>query len=143
MNQAKKKILVVDDDPDIIVQLKALLDQEYVVETAPPGAEAEEILMGSRPDLAIIDLMMETRDSGFMLCHNIKRLYPGTPVMMLTGVKATTGMSFTAGPGEEDSWFEANLLLDKPVRPDQLRRDVRRLLSKDPQAKKEGAHKKG
>ena len=131
MTSAMNTILVVDDDPDIILQLTAILQQEgYAVHSAATAGEAEEVLLSVRPDLAIIDLMMEERDSGFVLCHQIKRLYPGTPVMMLTAVKAVTGLSFATGSGEEQPWLEADLLVDKPIRPEQLRGDVRRLLSR-------------
>ena len=143
MNRAKQTILVVDDDPDIILQLTALLGKDHTVQTASTAAEAEEVLLGVRPDLAIIDLMMEERDSGFVLCHNIKRLYPDTPVMMLTAVKAATGLSFTAGADEEDSWFEADLLVDKPIRPEQLCGQVRRLLAKAARAKAQKVPEEG
>ena len=137
MTSATKTILVVDDDPDIVLQLCALLRQEgYIVHSAPSAGEAEGLLLDVRPDLAIIDLMMEERDSGFVLCHEIKKLYPGTPVMMLTAVKATTGLSFAADSGEERSWLKADLLVDKPVRPEQLRADVGRLLSRAPSAER-------
>lgn len=131
MTSAKKTILVVDDDPDIILQLTALLGKEgCTVHSAASAADAEEVLLSVRPDLAIIDLMMEERDSGFILCHLIKKLYPGTPVMMLTAVKAATGLSFVTGQADERSWLEADLLVDKPIRPEQLRADVHRLLSR-------------
>ena len=139
MTSAKKTILIVDDDPDIILQLTALLEKSgYVVKSAASAAEAEEALLSVRPDLAIIDLMMEEKDSGFILCHLIKRLYPGTPVMMLTAVKAATGLTFAAGVGEEGSWLEADLLMDKPVRPEQLRGCVRKLLARRRKEKQVG-----
>ena len=46
---------------------------------------------GPQSELAILDLMMEEKDSGFVLCHRIKKLYPDTPVMMVIAVKAATG----------------------------------------------------
>ncbi len=126
MTSAKKTILIVDDDPDILMQLGAILRTEnYNVEAAHDAAEAEEVLLRVRPDLAVVDLMMEKMDSGFMLCHQIKKLYPGTPVLMLTAVKASTGISFPAGAG---GWLEIDLMLDKPLRPEQLTAGVRRLL---------------
>ena len=72
------KILVVDDDPDIIEQLTFLLKAEgYQVAAAGGLEEAEQVLLTICPDLAIVDLMMEHKDSGFVLCHEIKKLYPG------------------------------------------------------------------
>ncbi len=131
MTTVKKTLLVVDDDPDMILQLTAILSHAgYAVRSAATAGEAEETLLSVRPDLAVIDLMMEEKDSGFMLCHRIKRLYPGTPVILLTAVKAATGLSFGAGAGEARSWLEADLLMDKPVRPEQITADVRKLLDR-------------
>ncbi len=84
-----KKILVVDDDPDIVEQVTMILKKDgHEVHEAGTMSEAEEMLLTFKPDLAIIDLMMEEKDSGFVLCHRIKKLYPGTPVIILTAVKA-------------------------------------------------------
>jgi DNA-binding response OmpR family regulator len=124
-----KKILVVDDDIDILEQVGMVMKAEgYSVCQAQGHEEAEEALLTMIPDLAIIDLMMENRDSGFVLCHQIKKLYPGTPVIMLTAVKAATGLDFTARSADGASWVKADVLLDKPVRPEQLKTEVRRLL---------------
>jgi CheY-like chemotaxis protein len=124
-----KKILVVDDDPDILEQLSLLLKHDgYEVLAAAGQEEAEQALLAGKPDLAILDLMMETTDSGFILCHEIKRLFPETPVILLTSVKAATGMDFEAASSDQQSWLKADRLLDKPVRPEQLRNEIQRLL---------------
>jgi len=126
---AKKKLLLVDDDLDILEQLSLALGAEgYEVVTARGRKEGEEILMLGRPDLAIIDLMMEEMDSGFVLCHEMKKLYPDTPVIILTAVTAATGLDFHARSDEARSWVKADALLDKPVRFEQLREEVQRLL---------------
>ena len=127
-----KKILVADDDPDVVEQLSLLLTaQGYEVHAAGGQKEAEELLLSVRPDLAIIDLMMEEMDSGFVLCHNLKRLYPETPVILLTAVTAATGLSFDVRSPEAQAWVKADKILDKPVRPEQLRAEVRRLLGEE------------
>ena len=126
----KKKILLVDDDEDILQQLTVTLkDEGYELLTAQGQQEAEETLLSVKPDLAILDLMMEEKDSGFVLCHEIKRMYPDTPVIILTAVTAATGLSFAARSEEERSWVKADLLMDKPVSPEQLRNQVKHLLS--------------
>jgi CheY-like chemotaxis protein len=125
----KQKLLLVDDDQDILEQLSLALGAEgYEVVTAQGRQEAEEVLLSGRPDLAIVDLMMEEMDSGFVLCHEIKKLYPDTPVIMLTAVTALTGLDFHARGKEARSWVKADALLDKPVRFEQLKEEVRRLL---------------
>jgi CheY-like chemotaxis protein len=126
-----KKILVVDDDIDLLEQVATILAGDgYEVQKAQGQEEAEELLTGFIPDLAVLDLMMENMDSGFVLCHNIKKLYPGTPVIILTAVQAATGLDFKARSEEAGSWVKADILMDKPVRPEQLRAEVKRLLSR-------------
>ncbi len=130
-----KRILVVDDDPDITEQLSLLLTGEgYEVKAAGGQEEAEQVLMTFRPDVAVVDLIMEEHDSGFILCHEIKKLYPGTPVVLLTSVKAATGISFAAATPEQQSWVKADRLLDKPVRAEQLKNELQRLLAQAAEA---------
>lgn len=128
MSEAKK-ILVVDDDPDCLEQTTMALSttgHEFLL--AASQAEAEELLLRHQPDLAILDLMMEEMDSGFVLCHTIKKLYPDMPVILLTGVTAATGMSFKSQDPRGRRWVEADVMLDKPVRPQELRSTVAKLL---------------
>jgi len=126
----KKKLLLVDDDQDILDQLSLALGAEgYEVVTAQGRQEAEEVLMLGQPDLAIFDLMMEEMDSGFVLCYELKKLYPETPVIMLTAVTAATGLDFHVRGKEARAWLKADALMDKPVRFEQLKEEVRRLLA--------------
>ncbi|OGV49734.1 MAG: hypothetical protein A2X49_04930 [Lentisphaerae bacterium GWF2_52_8] len=125
----QKNILVVDDDMDILEQVSLTLKADgYKVTTVQSQEAAEEAILTTVPDLAIVDLMMENTDSGFVLCHHIKKLYSKTPVIILTAVAGSTGLNFTATSGDAASWVKADALMDKPVRPEQLRAEVRRLL---------------
>jgi len=125
----QKNILVVDDDIDMLEQVALILKSEgYRVIKAQGQKEGEEALLTAVPDLAVLDLMMENMDSGFVLCHHVKRLFPETPVILLTAVKAATGLDFHPQSNEAASWVKADVVMDKPVRPEQLRQEVRRLL---------------
>lgn len=125
-----KKILVVDDDIDQLDHVAMILTADgYDVIKAQGQKEGEEAILSSIPDLAILDLMMENMDSGFVLCHQIKRLYPETPVILLTAVKSSTGVDFMPKSSGAASWIKADVLLDKPVRPEQLRNEVKRLMA--------------
>ncbi len=124
-----KTILVVDDDVDFVEQQEIQLKHAgYHVVTANSVAEAEEVLLTVQPDLALIDLMMEHVDGGFVLAYRIKRRYPNTPVIMATSVASETGMEFEAKTDDEKSWIKADLLLAKPIRFEQLKRELDRLL---------------
>lgn len=122
-------ILVVDDDADCLEQTRVMLEAAgYNVLTADGAKQAQALLGRSRPDAAILDLMLEEADGGFRLCHCIKRMDPEIPVLILTGVASETGMDFGATTPEERAWVRADALLAKPVRFEQLQRELQRLL---------------
>lgn len=124
-----KKILVVDDDIDFLNQMMLGLERENATVFLAEGEiEANEVLKDHKPDLGIIDLMMEHVDGGFALCRKIKKTYPGTPVIMVTNVAGDAGSKFDKAAGKEESEFKFDLLLKKPIRLDQLKRDIVRLL---------------
>lgn len=122
-------ILVADDDYDYLFQVKFLLESwGYNVVTAESQREAEDVIARLRPDLAILDLMMENDDSGFILSYRLKSRYPDVPVIIATAVSAETGMSFGLNSEEEKNWIRADLYLEKGVRPDQLKNGIEKLL---------------
>jgi CheY-like chemotaxis protein len=125
-----KTILVVDDDLDILEQYAILLKGDgYHVVQAASVAEAEETVLTVRPDLAILDLMMEEKDAGFVLCTQLKRLYSDLPVIIVSNVTPITGLDFTPRNSEEQSWVRADAMLSKPIVAERLRGDIRRLLA--------------
>ena len=105
----------------------------YEVTVAQGKAAAEEALLTIKPDLAILDLMMEEKDSGFVLGYQIKKLYPDTPVILLTAVAGATGLSFSTQNPQEQSWTMVDKVMDKPVRSEQLKAEVRRMLGETPE----------
>lgn len=70
--KAKKKLLVVDDDPDIVTLIKYQLESEgYQIHTAFDGLQALERVAELRPDLIVLDIMMPKVD-GWVVCHSVK-----------------------------------------------------------------------
>lgn len=129
MATIKKKILIVDDDVDYLFQLRHHVEKMgFDVITAESQREAENVLKNMKPDLAILDLMMENEDSGFILSYKLKRMYPDVPVIIATAVSAETGMSFGISSEQERQWIKADLYLEKGIRPDQLQREILKLL---------------
>ncbi|GAB1403927.1 MAG: response regulator [Lentimicrobiaceae bacterium] len=125
----KKTILIVDDDLDYLFQMRLRVEQfGFDVITAEGQKEAEHIIDTVRPDLAILDLMMESDDSGFILAYRIKRKYPDVPIIIATGVTAETGMTFNIKGDDNQNWIKADLYLDKGIRADQLQREIHKLL---------------
>ena len=80
-----KKILIVDDEPNIVLSVEFLMKREgYEVVTANDGQAALDMLPGTRPDLMILDVMMP-RKNGFEVCNEV-RANPdtaGLPILML------------------------------------------------------------
>lgn len=126
---APKTVLLVDDDEDFLLQQKVQVEAAgYAALTAGTRAEAEEIIEGKRPDIAVIDLMMQNVDDGFVLCYHLKRKYPDLPVIIITSVKSATGLDFDASTEEERSWVKADAFLSKPIRFEQLKGEMERLM---------------
>ena len=83
----RKKILFIDDDPDYVESMKVFLEKKYEVMTAFSADEGREKIGRQRPDLIILDAMMEPT-SGFALAKELKahQTYKDIPIIMLTGV---------------------------------------------------------
>jgi CheY-like chemotaxis protein len=81
-----------------------------------------------RPDLAVVDLMMDNVDGGFTLCYHLKKRDPSIPVILVTSVNNETGLNFDAADPEQKSWIKADAFLSKPIRFEQLKKEVDRLL---------------
>ena len=83
----QKKILFIDDDLDYVESMKVFLEKKYEVMTAFSVDEGREKIGRQRPDLIILDAMMEPT-SGFALAKELKahQIYKDIPIVMLTGV---------------------------------------------------------
>ncbi len=129
MNEIKKSLLVVDDDLDILEQTKLHLEAAgYNITTAESQKEAEEILKTFTPDLAVLDLMMENQDSGFILSYKIKKMNPAIPIIIVTAVTSQTGIAFDITTRQESSWIKADAIIEKEIRYEQLIGEIKRLL---------------
>jgi CheY-like chemotaxis protein len=129
MTDAKRRVLVVDDDADFLFQLKLQFEAEgYEVIQADGVEKALSMLPSAKFDVAVIDLMMEENDGGFILSREIKKKGSDIPVIIVTAVASETGMEFGASTKEEKSWIKADAMLAKPIRFEQLTREINRLL---------------
>jgi len=125
----QKVVLIVDDDPDYLFQTGLVLERFGLrVIKAENRKEAEQLLSETKPDLCIFDLMMETQDSGFILAYRAKQLYPDVPVIIASAVTSETGLVFKLETMEDKSWIKADIFLEKGIRPDQLQREINKLL---------------
>lgn len=132
MNRKDQTVLIVDDDPDYLFQLKMTVEGfGYNTISADSEKEAERIITGLKPDLAILDLMMENEDSGFILSYKMKKKYPDVPIIIATAITAETGMSFNVDGEEEQQWIKADRFLDKGIKREQLESEINKLINQD------------
>ncbi len=125
----KKTILIVDDDQDYLYQMKNRLESfGFQILLAESQKEAEELIEKIKPDIAILDLMMENEDSGFILCYKMKKKYPDVPIIIATGVAAETGITFDINDENNRKWIRADHFLDKGIRSEKLKEEIDQLL---------------
>ena len=132
-----KNILIVDDDPDVVLFLSTVLkDHGYATIEAYNGREGLEKASSDHPDLILLDLMMPLK-SGIALLSDLKNddTLKDIPVIMVTGVSGETGIdldaffkkSSTVDPKRRV--FKPEGYIEKPVDPQKLLKMVRKVLS--------------
>ena len=126
----QKRILIIDDDPDITEAVKVILEnQGYATDSATDGSKGIERVKANKPDLIILDVMMNTLSEGFLVSRELKKdpKYKNIPILMVTSVKEKTGIDFETAAGDE-TWLPVEGYLNKPVKPEVLLDKVRTLL---------------
>jgi CheY-like chemotaxis protein len=96
----KRKILVVDDEPNVRRLLRAVLKKKFTVFEAEDGAQAVKIAIIEKPDLILMDIMMPKMD-GYTCCYVLKKK-PATssiPVIMLTALDFKLNRQLSQGIG--------------------------------------------
>ncbi len=129
---ANEKILIVDDDQDLIAALQATLQsKQYTVVTAADKAEGMGKIRIDKPDLIILDVMMSTWSDGFEMSRELKEdpQLKDIPILILTAVKNKSGIDFKSTAGDP-VWLPVDGFLNKPVEPQILLAEVEKLLSK-------------
>jgi len=125
-----KKILVIDDDPDLIEAASLILkSRHYDVVAAYGGVEGLEKARAEKPDLIVLDVMMPDKD-GYTLCKELKADpdLNAIPVLLLTAV--VSHISTTRFSHQMGMETEADDYMDKPVDPAELVKRIEVLLSK-------------
>jgi DNA-binding NtrC family response regulator len=130
MEEKKFKILVVEDDTDMMEQMELYLNSKgYDVIKAYTQKDAEAIIDKEHFDGAVLDLMLENPDSGFVLSHKIKKSFPERPVIIITSVTKETGIYFDK-ENDTNNWIKADVFLQKELRFEQVDTELRKRLIK-------------
>lgn len=123
---AAEKVLLVDDDEDFADVVKVMLESNgYEVATAYSGTEAQEKIVQEKPDVIILDVMMETDDAGFKVARWLRGREETSeiPLIMLTAVNQKYPMHFEA----DDVWLPVDVFLEKPVDPGELICEIKKV----------------
>lgn len=135
MSHPGAKIFVIDDDPDFRKVISMMLDaKSYNVVTANNPREAKERLLKEKPDLILLDIMMDSIFDGYSLCNEIKtseefRELNETPVIFISAVKERAGSRVTFDTSEH-GLVGPDDYIDKPVQPEDLYLRIEKLLTK-------------
>jgi two-component system, OmpR family, phosphate regulon response regulator PhoB len=128
-----KKVLVVDDDPDVrLFSVTVLEENGYTPLEAGNGEEGLKMIREEKPDLVILDILMP-RQSGIRLYRELKtdKTLKKIKIIILSGIAKKTFMrsqkALTEFGGEEVP--EPEIYLEKPVEPEVLAENIKKILS--------------
>ena len=124
----KKKILVIDDEPDFAAIVQSNLKKEgFEVEVAYDGVEGLEKVKQNPPDAIVLDVMMPEKD-GYEVCSELKKdeKYQNIPIVMLTAVADHVGS--TRYSHADGMSMEADDYLPKPASAEQITESIKSLL---------------
>ncbi len=124
----RKKILLVDDDADFITMNRKILEENgYEVSVAYSGKECLEHVQSERPDLILLDMMMETWSEGNNVVDHLRGA-PATkkiPIVLITAVNFRSPVSDIT---DTEDFLEVDEYLTKPILPEKLLEHVKKLL---------------
>jgi CheY-like chemotaxis protein len=124
-----QKVLIVDDDQSFIMAITPVLESRgYQLATAHNKEEATEKIGKHKPDLILLDIMMERITDGFDLCYKLKHdpEMKKIPVLAVSAITKETG--FKVSPATDGEYFEADDYMEKPVKPSELLERIEKLL---------------
>jgi CheY-like chemotaxis protein len=129
---AARKVLIIDDNPDMALALSMpLMANGYEVYEACSGAEGLQRVKEIVPDLIILDVMMETGTAGFQVSLTLRSPDPASeyvpyrriPILMLTAIHTMTSLRF----GPDEIYLPVDDFVEKPVDAEVLLEKVRAL----------------
>jgi DNA-binding response OmpR family regulator len=125
----KKKILIIDDDMDYAQALRIVLENNgYAVDHAPNIGDGRVSMERNRPDLIVLDVMMDKHTDGFEFCYSLKHDEEcrKIPILMVTAVTEKTGFKFS--PETDGEYLEADDYVAKPIPVAELLSRVKKLV---------------
>jgi len=122
------KVLIVDDDPDFHTTVRSFLQSAgYAVVSAYSEREGLELARREKPDVILLDIIMQTTTDGFDFCREARRdpYIKHTPIMGVSAIEKVTGVHYP--PDIDPALFPVDAYLSKPVTPERLFEELKRL----------------
>jgi DNA-binding response OmpR family regulator len=132
---ANEKILIIDDDDDIVFSMRLPLEAAgYKVFRAATSEEGLHKVKKVKPDLILLDVMMDTTTAGFQVSLTLRSpvpdseyaAYRNVPILMITAIHSTTELRFAP----DKDYLPVDAFIEKPIEPDVLLAKVREHLEK-------------
>ena len=126
-----KTVLIIDDDPDYVRAISALLQGAgYAVHSAANGADGLRLARSLVPDLVLLDVMMTERTEGFSTLKQMRAVpaLARTPVVIVSSLYTSELPVFQVS--QDAGWVPADLILPKPVDPARLLAEAARLTNR-------------
>jgi DNA-binding response OmpR family regulator len=118
-------VAIIDDDPDILEATSLVLKSKgYEVVTANNPTDGYNIVVQKKPDLIILDVMMEQPDDGFFLAQKFRKEKITVPIIMYTSVSKAVGMDYS-----KSEMVPVDDFVEKPISPEELIKKVENLLA--------------
>lgn len=127
---ANEKILIIDDDDDLVLAMRLPLEAAgFKVFRAANADEGLQKVKEVKPDLIILDVMMDTTTAGFQVSLTLRSpdpkseyaAYSHIPILMLTAIHQTTPLRF----GPDKDYLPVDAFIEKPIEPKKLIEQVR------------------
>jgi len=126
---AKKTIMIIDDDPDLVEATKIVLEGAgYAVASSLSAPKGIERIRQGGIDAVLLDVMMAKDTEGFHVAQELREdpKTAGIPIVMLTSVGKHTGFEFS--PETDADFLPVDVFLEKPVEPKKLLETIRNVL---------------
>jgi CheY-like chemotaxis protein len=131
MSKKKLKIVIIDDNADYLFTMGTFLKKnKFNVFTANDGKTGLSLVKEKKPDIILLDVMMETLFSGFEISRQIRQdpLLKSIPIIGISGMADELSVSFNENKDYE--YFDANIFMEKPVDKDLLLKNIHSLVEK-------------
>jgi DNA-binding response OmpR family regulator len=126
------RVLVVDDDSTLVAALRTTLEGAgYQVDSAPNAKQALEQARRAAPQLAVLDVMLDSVGEGVDLARQFRSdpALAGTKLLMLSSINERMGLDLSSSSG--DDFLPVDSFLEKPVDPARLLAEARSLLGEE------------